>query len=222
MRKQRKLHNDMSAGDIVHALRKRIVTHVVPPGSKLLEQDLASEFGVSRARIRDAINALQQRGLVKRIPNRGTVIERLDLTQVFEIYTVREMLEGLCVRLATQNAPPESWQDLVDLFAGPVGQFVEEGDLEAYVSALERFRQRTIEAAANPVLHQMLDGIHDKTHAIIRRIIILPGRAPQGLAEHRAVLAAMRNGNAEEAERLKRENIRSGSEYLRRFQSFVL
>lgn len=222
MREPRGTRNDMTAADVVEVLRERIATHTLPPGSKLLEQDLAGEFGVSRARIRDAINALQQRNLVKRIPNRGAVVERLDLTQVFEIYAVREVLEGLCARLATQNVAPESWQDLVDLFAGPVGQFVEEGDLESYISALERFRQRTIEAAANPVLRGMLDSIHDKTRAIIRRIIILPGRARQGLAEHRAVLSAMRRGDAEEAERLKRENIRSGSEYLRRFQSFVL
>ena len=49
--------------------------------------------------------ALAQRGLIQRIPNRGAVVARLDLSQVFEIYDVREMLEGLCERLAVRPAP---------------------------------------------------------------------------------------------------------------------
>ena len=212
----------MSASDVVQELRDRIVTHALPPGAKLQEQTLAAEFNVSRARVREAIGVLHQRGLIRRIPNRGAVVERLDLTQVFEIYDVREMLEALCARLATQNAAPESWQDLIDLFSGPVAQSVAAGDLEAYVAALEVFRRRTHEAAANPVLRDMLDSIHDKTRAIIRRIIILPGRAEQGVREHLAVLGAMRQGDADRAERLRRENIRNAREYLRRYQSFVL
>jgi DNA-binding GntR family transcriptional regulator len=212
----------MSAADVVQELRVRIATHRLAPGAKLQEQTLAAEFNVSRARVREAVGLLAQRGLVRRIPNRGAVVERLDLTQVFEIYDVREMLEALCARLATQNRPPEHWQDLVDLFADPVGGYVERRDLEAYIVALEQFRRRTLEAAANPILRDMLDSIHDKTRAIIRRIIILPGRAEQGLAEHRAVLGAMRQGDAEAAERLKRDNIRSAREYLRRYQTFVL
>jgi DNA-binding GntR family transcriptional regulator len=68
----------------------------------------------------------------------------------------------------------------------------------------------------------MLDSIYEKTQAIIRRIIILPERAERGLSEHRAVLAAMRRGDAVEAERLRRENMRSAKDYLKRYQSFVL
>jgi DNA-binding GntR family transcriptional regulator len=64
--------------------------------------------------------------------------------------------------------------------------------------------------------------IYDQTQAIIRRLIVLPDRASQGLEEHRAVLAAMRRGNAEEAERLRRANMRSARESFKRFQSFVL
>jgi DNA-binding GntR family transcriptional regulator len=212
----------MTSAEVVQVLRERIARHDLAPGAKLLEQDLAGEFGVSRARIREAIGALQQRGLVKRIPNRGAVVERLDLTQVFEVYAVREMLEALAARLATQNMPPEHWQDLVDLFGMPMEDHVRRNDLESYVAALALFRRRTHDAARNPVLREMLDSIHDKTGAIIRRIAILPGRAQQGLQEHRAVLAAMRRGDAAEAERLKRENIRSGVEWLRRYRSFVL
>ena len=74
-----------------------------PPGAKLREPDLAEEFGVASHRVRDALAALEQRGLVERIPNRGALVMRLDLSQVFYIYDLREVLEGLCARLATEN-----------------------------------------------------------------------------------------------------------------------
>ncbi|MEI6724086.1 MAG: GntR family transcriptional regulator, partial [Betaproteobacteria bacterium] len=92
--------------DIVQALRQRISLHEIPPGSSLLESQLASEFGVSRTRVREALCELELRGLIERVPNRGAVVARLDLTQIFEIYDARDALEGMCVRLATQKAPP--------------------------------------------------------------------------------------------------------------------
>ncbi len=207
---------------LLPALRERIARHALPPGTKLLETDLAREFGVSRAKVRDAFGVLEQRGLIRRIPNRGAEVARLDLSQVFEIYAVREMLEGLCVRLAVERAKPQSWQDLVQLFGRPMEAIVKRGEFEKYIANLDRLRSRTLEAAGNGVLADMLDSINDKTREIQRRIIILPGRAAEGLLQHRAVLAAMRKGNAAKAEELRRANIRSSREYLERFQNFVL
>lgn len=204
------------------ALRDRIVRHEIPPGSKLREQDLADEYGVPRSKVRDALAELQQRGLIERIPNRGAVVIKLDLEQVIEIYKVREVLEGLMVRLATENTAPESWQDLVELFNEPMEIYVKQGNFEAFILGYEVFRNRLLEAAANPVLTAMISSIYEKTQMIIRRIIVLPERGEKGLEEHRAVLTAMRRGDAEEAERLRRENMRSAQEYLKRYQSFIL
>ncbi len=210
------------AADMLQVLRERIARQEIAPGAKLREQDLAQEFGVPRTRIREVFAALESRGLIERIPNRGAVVARLDLSQVFYIYDLREVLEGLCVRLATQNVPPESWQDLVELFGAPMEERVREGDFDAFIAGYERFRRRSIEAARNPVLAQMLDSIYEKTQVLIRRIIILPGRAEVGLKEHRAVLAAMRAGDAAAAESLRRENMRSAKAFLQRYQKYVL
>ncbi|HVL59607.1 MAG TPA: GntR family transcriptional regulator [Burkholderiaceae bacterium] len=207
---------------VLATLRERIARQQIPPGAKLREHELALEFGVPRSQIREAFSALEQRGLIERIPNRGAIVARLDPEQLFQIYDLREVLEGLCARLATQNAAPESWQDLVELFDGPMQQYVEQGDFERFLAGYERFRRRTIEAAAHPLLAQMLDSIYEKTQVLIRRTIILPGRAKVGLSEHRAVLAAMRRGDADAAERLRRENMRSARECLRRYQSYIL
>jgi len=207
---------------ILETLRERIATQAMPPGSKLLEQNLAGEFNVSRARVREVLTALERRGLIRREPNKGAVVAKLELTEVFEIYDVREALEGLCVRLATENAPPETWDDLVELFGKPMEKLVAAGDIDTYDRAVRQMRQRVIEAARNPVLASMLDSVYEKTRTIMRRVLILPGRATKGLAEHQAVLAAMRRGEAAEAERLKRANIRSAINDLKRYQNFVL
>ncbi len=210
------------APDVLALLRDRIVSHDLPPGSRLREQVLADEFGAPRAKVREALMALQERGLVERIPNRGAIVVKLEVDQVIELYQVREVLEGLTVRLATQNTAAESWQDLLDLFDGAMHDYVARGDYEAFLEGYARFRRRVIEAAANPILTAMIDSIYEKTQSVIRRVIILPGRAEQGLKEHRAVLAAMRRGDADEAERCRRENMRSAREFILRYRKFIL
>jgi len=208
--------------DLQKILRERIARQEIAPGAKLGENELSKEFGVPRTIVRETLSALEQRGLIERIPNRGAVVVRLDLSQVFEIYDTREVLEGLCARLATQNVPPESWQDLVEMFGVPMQEHLARGDYESFITGYGLFRRRMLEAAANPVLSNMLDLIYEKTQTVIRRTIVLPGRAEIGLTEHRAVLAVMRRGDADEAERLRRLNMRSAKEYLKRYQDFVL
>ena len=208
--------------DLVAALRTRIASQEVPPGAKLRENELAAEFHVPRTRVREAFVTLEQLGLIERIPNRGAVVTRLDASQLRHIYDLREVLEGLCVRLATQNVAPEHWQDLVDLFGAPMQQHVDASDFDAFLAGYARFRRRTIDAAANPPLALALDSITEKTQVLIRRAIILPGRAALGLGQHRAVLAAMRRGDASAAEDLRRENMRSAKEFLLRYEKYVL
>ncbi len=212
----------VSSEEILEALRRRIASQEIPPGAKLREQDLAEEFGVPRTRIREVFGTLESRGLIERIPNRGAVVTRLDIELVFKLYDVREVLEGLCARLATENVPPESWQDMVDHYNEPMAKFLKDGDFDSYVEGYSALRQRIIAAAGNPIAAQMLDSIYERTNYVIRRIIILPGRAEVGLAQHRAVLAAMRRGDGGEAERLKRLNMRSAKEALNKFRNYVL
>ncbi|MGB6105569.1 MAG: GntR family transcriptional regulator [Pusillimonas sp.] len=208
--------------DVLSTLRERIARYELPPGSKLNEYELAKEFDVPRTRIRDVFTALEQRGLIERIPNRGALVARLEPQQVFHIYDMREVLEGLCARLACENSDPESWQDLLDKFSGPVEEAVKNGDFDAYTEIYDSFRRRCIEAADNPVLAQALDNIYEKTQVLIRRIIILPGRGEIGVREHRAVLEAMRRGDSMAAEQLRRKNIRNAKAFLTRYIKYVL
>jgi DNA-binding GntR family transcriptional regulator len=99
---------------------------------------------------------------------------------------------------------------------------IERGELETYIGHLALLRRRTVDGAGNPLLADLLDTLHDRTRVLIRRLVILPGRARAGLREHRAVLAAMRQGDAQTAERLKRDNIRGARDSFRQYQKFIL
>ena len=95
------------------------------------ERDLAEQFGVSAgACIREALGVLIERRLVVRYPNRGVEATRLGRAEIVSIYEVREYLDGLCGRLATERSRPGSWQDMVELFAEPAARAVEQGDIE--------------------------------------------------------------------------------------------
>ena len=211
-----------SVAQIVEVLRGRIARQDVPPGAKLRETDLAEEFSVPRTRVRDALNVLEQRRLIERIPNRGAMVTRLDPTQAAFIYDLREVLEGLAARLATEKTQGAKWKKELDLFRGPMKELVEKNELDPYIERYEALRKNIIDAADNPLLAEMLDTIWEKTQVLIRRILILPGRAEFGRQQHVAMLEAMVRGDAQKAEELRRQGLRSAKAHLDKFQKYIL
>ena len=203
-------------------LRRRIVSQELLPGARLREQDLASEFGVSRARIRETFGILEERGLIERIPNRGAIVTRLEADKIKELFEVREVLEAQMVRLATEKAPPETWDSLIELFGPSMDETLERNDFDAYAEANYQFRRQCIAAADNEVLSNLLDSLYDRTMVLIRRLVLVPGRAQEGIRQHREILAAMRAGKAEQAERLKRANIRSARDWFKNYQKYLM
>ena len=208
--------------DVVEGVRHSISSNDLAPGTKLREVELANRHSVSRAKVRDALAVLVQRGLVERVPNRGAIVGRLDAEQVIELLELRETLEGLCARLATQKAPRETWDEFLELFGAPMERIVENQDFEGYLANLRRLRARMIDAAASPLLADHLRSLEDRTLTLSRRLLLLPGRPQQGLMEHRAMLKAMREGNADAAEALRRQILRSAKDYFNRYSEFLL
>lgn len=207
---------------VLDALRSRIASHSLPPGSKLRESELAQEFGVSRTRIREVFGALEQRGLIERIPNRGAVVSRLELKQAADLYDVREYLEALCVHRATTKAPDGAWDDLFPKIDALVGRELNDDEFDLYLTYLEQLRERMIRYADNPLLASMLDLIYDKSQVIARRVIILPGRSILALRLHRDLLQAMTVRDADKAEQIRREILSSAREMLEKYKRFVL
>src|SRR5690606_17141160 len=173
-----------SMEDIVEILRERIVRQDLAPGAKLNEVALAQEFNVSRPRVREAFGVLEDRKLIERIPNRGAIVARLQPDDILALFEVREVLEALAVRLATEKTDPASWNDLVERFGKKAEEALAAGKLDYYVESVHLFRERAFMAAANPVLANQMASILDRTSVLIRRLLLVPGRAEQGLRQH--------------------------------------
>jgi DNA-binding GntR family transcriptional regulator len=203
-------------------LRERIVRQVYAPGTQLVEERIARELGTSRNIVRTALMTLESKRLVERIPNRGAIVAKLDGQRLLEIYDVFELLEGLAARLAAARSKPEDWDELIALFGEPLETAVEEGDYERYFDGIRQYRRTVSTHAANSYLDEVLSGIRDQVHSIIRRILIIPGRARDSLFEHREILQALRSGDEAEAERLKRENMRAARKALETYRDFLI
>ncbi len=214
--------SELSVEELVEILRSRIINNELPPGAMLQEVALTEEYRVSRPRVREAVRVLEDRGLIERIPNRGARVARLQIEQICELFEVQEVLEGLAVRLGTTKCDPNSWCDLLELFGEKAEEALARNDLDYYVYIIDCFRKRCKTAAANTVLASQLDAIYDRTRVVIRRMMLIPGRAHDGLAQHRKILAAMRDGEPERAEELKRRNIRNARECFEAHQKFLL
>jgi DNA-binding GntR family transcriptional regulator len=91
-------------GDLAYEeVRKRIVSGDFPMGSRLNEVRLATDLGVSRAPVREALRRLSEEGLVVERPHLGAVVRELDAAALVDLYNVRSAIESLAIRLATRR-----------------------------------------------------------------------------------------------------------------------
>ena len=207
---------------ILHTLRERIVEGDYPQGVKLVEQDLAREFGASRPMLREILSDLESLGLVEKRRNRGTTVRRIDSQSLLEIMEIREVLEGLAARLAAENSQPDDWRDLEKEFGEPFEQIVKDMDFKSYLDLISVLRDRMVAAARSDELSKLIVSMYAKIQIVQRRIVILPGRINQAISEHRRVLAAIMEGNPDKAEKMKRLNMRNARECLEKYKTWVL
>ncbi|MDX3235925.1 GntR family transcriptional regulator [Streptomyces sp. ME03-5709C] len=214
----------MKRHSVESELRQRILNGTLAPGDRLPEIQLAEELGATRFAVRSALQALEARRLVERIPNAGVVVARPDHARLEEIYDVLELLEGLAARLAAEKSSPGDWAELQELFGegGGLDEAADAGDIDVFLASIDRYRDTVIELAGQSFLTEMLAGVRDQSHALRRRILMTPGRMKESLAEHRMVIDALVRGDAEGAEQLKRQNMRTARQRLRRYREFLV
>ncbi len=207
---------------ILNTLRDRIVDGYYPPGVRLIESELAKEFQASRPMLRELLAELEAQGLVERKPNRGTVVRRFEPGSLIEIMEIREVLEGLCARLAAQKSKPEDWRDLEEAFGEQAEKMVKNLDFENYLKLLADFRGRMVEASHNKELAKLIYSLFAKITIVQRRIAILPGRMAEAVKEHKEVLKAIMAGDPKKAEEAKRKNLQTARQYLIKYKNWVL
>lgn len=128
--------NEQVYASLAHA----IVTGTLVPGQRLVEEDLAVQFGISRAPVRDALRQLEHDGLVTPKGQRGKIVSVLTADDTWEVYSLRAALEGLAFRTVAGKLTPVAISELEEI-VGEMSVQADRGDLLA-LSALDvRFHE---------------------------------------------------------------------------------
>lgn len=203
--------------DIVfQTLQADITKGNIKPGTKISETELATQYGISRGPLREALNRLESRGLIERVAHVGARVVSLNLRELLEIYEVREALEGLACRLAAQNMSNEEIAQLKLLLEkhgadseiqSGHAYFQKEGDLD--------FHHLIITGSKNEHLaKQVLGDMYHLLRMYRYQCSLSEGRPQKALKEHLAILEAIAERDGDLAEMLMRKHIRQAKENI--------
>jgi DNA-binding GntR family transcriptional regulator len=175
----------------------------LPPGSRLLQEDLAERFQVSRQPISHALVLLKQQGFVRDAPGRGLEVAPIDPEHLRAVFAVRAALDELAATTAATRALAGNPFELV-LEAGHAA--ADSGDVAKLIHWDVAFHALMADAAGNPVL---VDLNHQQWGHIRRGITVAlqdPAFHRRCWAEHTAISEAILTGNAVEAGRIARRH----------------
>ena len=182
-----------------NALRNLIFTGDLPPGSDHLEAELAERLGISRTPVREALTRLEAQGLVRIRPRRGARIVGLSPYDMNDIYEVLTVLESAAAEKAAERRLGDT--DLAPLLDAieAMDTALEENDLDAWAQADDDFHTALVNASGNKRLIEATALYTDqvrRARMVTLRLRPIPHRSNE---DHRAVLAAIRAGDAEAA-----------------------
>ncbi len=185
-------------------LLARIINHEYKPGDRLVELQIAQEFGISQAPVRESLRELEALGFVESEPYRGTRVRAVTKAELTEIYPVRAALEEVAARVAAQRLAGKVEALAAELAA--MHQAAEKGDLYEQVQHDVEFHRLIVEASGNRVLQDVWRSLRIEARTLISAL-----KADIGgheIAEmHRPVLEALAEGNAEKAGALLRKHV---------------
>lgn len=196
-----------TTGFIVDALTRSIVEHRLQPGSKLVEQTLADQFGVSRTLIRQALFKLSQNRLVRMEPARGAFVAAPSITEAQQVFAVRRMLEAGMTQAFIRVATKEHIHALKDHIAQE-GAALLRGDVPGRTVLLGDFHVRMAQLMGNDVLAHMLMDLLSRS-ALITLMYQTSGAAEHSHEEHAAIVHALETRDEAQALRLMDEHLRN-------------
>ena len=196
-------------GQVYDILKRMIILKQISPGEKINEEQLAERIGVSRTPIRGTLFRLEHEGIVEIIPRRGAYLISQSKEKVIDILQVREVMEGLVARLATENMNEQTLNRLRNSLRKISSTENNEDMLLKYPAADEEFHSLLLGACKNGVLKSMMEVINIHLQVIRLRTVVLPGRAKQTVTEHYKILEAIEKGDAPGAEKIMQKHVES-------------
>lgn len=206
------------ADSIADSLEEMIFTGGFSDGDRLDETRLAQQFNVSRTPIREALGRLVASGLAEQIPRRGVFIRQPGPVELLEMFETMAEIEGVCGRLAALRISESALAEL-DTANALCTAAIEAGDTDAYYRENERFHHAIYREAGNTFLEQEALRLHRRLKPFRRMQLRVRGRMAQSMAEHEAVVAALREGASERAAEVLRGHVAIQGEKFHRLLS---
>lgn len=189
---------------IKEILLARILNGEYKPGDRLVELQIAQEFGTSQAPVRESLRELEALGFVTTEPYRGTRVRKVSRDELAEIYPVRAALEEVAARAAATRLAGNVEALAAELAA--MQKEAENGDLLEEVRHDVAFHRLIVEASGNRVLQDVWKSLHIEARTLIS--VLASEIDPDTLASmHRPILDALAEGDGEKAGRLIREHV---------------
>ncbi|MFJ2608314.1 GntR family transcriptional regulator [Streptomyces sp. NPDC087425] len=195
-------------------LRQAILHGEMAPAQRLVENELAEQFGVTRASIRAALIDLESQGLVERIRNRGSRVRVVTVEEAVAITECRMALEGLCAAKAAATVSDEQLAELTELGTA-MTKAVADGEPMTYSELNQQLHARVREFSGQRTAVDLLERLNAQLVRHRFQLALRPGRPQHSLNEHLAMIEAIRARDPEAAEAAVRAHLSSVIEALR-------
>jgi len=195
-----------TADAVYEALRRSILDGELAPGQRLRSDALANELAVSRTPVREALRKLEAEGLVQAARS-GLVVRALSEEDLHEIFYVREALEGMAARLAAENATRADIEEL-EALVEDMEAVAARGDIATLRGLTGEFHALVCRASRNRRLIEALAALLDQVRQVRSSTLYMEGRPADAVAEHRGLVQAIAQRDAERAETLARAHRR--------------
>ena len=194
---------------VFQKIRDNILNGVYKEQDELRENTIGKELGVSRTPVREALRQLELEGLVTIVPNKGAYVTGITAKDVRDIYTVRSLLEGLCASWATEHITEEQLDELEEIVLLSEFHMKKEGHNNTEQIAIldGRFHAVLYEASNSRILGHVLTDFHRYVQMARKSSIVSEERARKSIREHKQILRAIRDKDADLAEQLANEHI---------------
>lgn len=205
------LQSRTKVGRVVAFLRRAILTGDIVPGEWLRQDELAEEFGVSPTPVREAFRHLEAEGLVEHIPHRGVRAVVYDIHIARDYYELRALLEPYAVQRAAKQLENEDITQLEALLDAAQEQ-LQNNDLAKLTEVNWQFHKHLVGLCGSRLVQDTLSFVTRSFQ--LDTLLFLPERAIASYEEHRAIFAALQEGNGVAAAEAMRQNIENAREAM--------
>lgn len=203
----------LSGADLADWLRERIRRGRLVPGQRLVEADISSETGTSRAKVREAFQRLEAEGLVAIEAFRGASVRRVSLEEIRQIYRARVALEGICAADFANFATDAQKSHLCELQAG-LDECVSERAAERFGRLNHDWHKQIIDGSGNNVVRDLLARLTVPINRLLFESFYDEERLRIANGDHKAITQLIMAGDGAGAEAAMRKHVADGFETL--------